>query len=142
MPNRRAHDHIGNFNFMVEVEGVTQGADRTNAITLQPQSDGDMVIADASGNYLISGVGNDALLLEGKLSPTDIWFHRQGDDLAISIDGSDQVLLVANWFTGKKAMIESITAGSYRLDGETLTQALTLQDDVERVVPDLWYQAF
>ena len=26
MPNRRAHDHIGNFNFKVEIEGVTQGA--------------------------------------------------------------------------------------------------------------------
>ncbi|MEO0601759.1 MAG: hypothetical protein AAF211_09995 [Myxococcota bacterium] len=24
-PNRRAHDHIGNFNFKVEIEGVTQG---------------------------------------------------------------------------------------------------------------------
>jgi hypothetical protein len=22
-PNRRAHDHIGNFNFKVEIEGVT-----------------------------------------------------------------------------------------------------------------------
>jgi hypothetical protein len=24
-PNRRPHDHIGNFNFKVEIEGVTQG---------------------------------------------------------------------------------------------------------------------
>jgi len=27
-PNRRPHDHIGNFNFKVEIEGVTQGAIR------------------------------------------------------------------------------------------------------------------
>jgi phage tail-like protein len=26
MPNRRPHDHIGQFNFKVEIEGVTQGA--------------------------------------------------------------------------------------------------------------------
>ncbi len=26
MPSRRAHDHIGAFNFKVEVEGVTAGA--------------------------------------------------------------------------------------------------------------------
>jgi hypothetical protein len=26
MPNRRAHDHIGAFNFNVEIEGVTAGA--------------------------------------------------------------------------------------------------------------------
>lgn len=26
MPNRRPHDHIGNRNFRVEIEGVTQGA--------------------------------------------------------------------------------------------------------------------
>ncbi len=26
MPNRREHDHIGNFNFRVEIEGVTQGS--------------------------------------------------------------------------------------------------------------------
>ncbi len=26
MPNRRDFDHIGNFNFKVEIEGVTQGA--------------------------------------------------------------------------------------------------------------------
>jgi phage tail-like protein len=26
MPNRREFDHIGNFNFKVEIEGVTQGA--------------------------------------------------------------------------------------------------------------------
>lgn len=26
MPNRREHDHIGNRNFKVEIEGVTQGA--------------------------------------------------------------------------------------------------------------------
>lgn len=26
MPNRREHDHIGAFNFKVEIEGVTQGA--------------------------------------------------------------------------------------------------------------------
>lgn len=26
MPNRRSHDHIGNRNFKVEIEGVTQGA--------------------------------------------------------------------------------------------------------------------
>ena len=25
-PNRRKHDHIGAFNFKVEIEGVTQGA--------------------------------------------------------------------------------------------------------------------
>jgi len=25
-PNRRAHDHIGNFNFKVEIEGVTVSA--------------------------------------------------------------------------------------------------------------------
>lgn len=26
MPNRRAFDHIGNYNFKIEIEGVTQGA--------------------------------------------------------------------------------------------------------------------
>ena len=26
MPNRRSHDHIGNYNFKVEIEGVTVGA--------------------------------------------------------------------------------------------------------------------
>jgi phage tail-like protein len=26
MPNRRSFDHIGNYNFKVEIEGVTQGA--------------------------------------------------------------------------------------------------------------------
>lgn len=26
MPNRRQNDHIGNYNFKVEIEGVTQGA--------------------------------------------------------------------------------------------------------------------
>ena len=28
MPNRRPYDHIGAFNFKVEIEGVTQGAFR------------------------------------------------------------------------------------------------------------------
>lgn len=28
MPNRRVFDHLGNFNFKIEIEGVTQGAFR------------------------------------------------------------------------------------------------------------------
>ncbi len=142
MPNRRAHDHIGNFNFKVETENAEQGSSQGYAIQLQPQHESDALLSDAAGNYVLSGVGNDTLALEGKLSPTDIWFQRKGDDLIISIEGAAQSLVVADWFTGSRAMIETISTGSYQLDGDKLTEALTLHAEDELVLPELWYQAF
>lgn len=43
-PNRRAHDHIGNFNFKVEIEGVTQGALKDSWETTKK------IVAEGGGN--------------------------------------------------------------------------------------------
>jgi phage tail-like protein len=79
MPNRRKHDHIGQFNFKVEIEGVTQGAfknvegldSETEVVEYQ---DGDDIIArKRPGRTKYSNV----TLKRGYINTDELWNWRK-----------------------------------------------------------------
>jgi phage tail-like protein len=79
MPNRRKHDHIGQFNFKVEIEGVTVGAfknvegldSETEVIEYQ---DGDDIIArKRPGRTKYSNV----TLKRGYINTDELWKWRK-----------------------------------------------------------------
>jgi phage tail-like protein len=79
MPNRRKHDHIGQFNFKVEIEGVTVGAfknvegldSETEVIEYQ---DGDEIVArKRPGRTKYSNV----TLTRGYINTDELWQWRK-----------------------------------------------------------------
>jgi len=79
MPNRRKHDHIGQFNFKVEIEGVTVGAfknvegldSETEVIEYQ---DGDDIIArKRPGRTKYSNI----TLKRGYINTDELWQWRK-----------------------------------------------------------------
>jgi len=79
MPNRRDHDHIGNFNFRVEIEGVTQGAfaevtglnSETEVVEYQ---DGDSIILrKRPGRTRYSNI----VLTRGYTHSEELWLWRK-----------------------------------------------------------------
>ena len=79
MPNRRDHDHIGNFNFKVEIEGVTaaafknvEGLDSETEI-VEYQDGDDIILRKRPGRTKYSNV----TLKRGYINTTELWDWRK-----------------------------------------------------------------
>jgi phage tail-like protein len=79
MPNRRAHDHIGNFNFKVEIEGVTvagfrnvEGLDSETEV-IEYQDGDDMTLRKRPGRTKFSNI----TLKRGYVSTMELWDWRK-----------------------------------------------------------------
>lgn len=79
MPNRRQFDHIGNFNFKIEIEGVTQGAFRnvegldSETEIIEYQDGDDLVLRKRPGRTKYSNV----VLKRGYINNTELWEWRK-----------------------------------------------------------------
>ena len=79
MPNRRKFDHIGNFNFKVEIEGVTQGAFRnvegidSETEVVEFQDGDDIVLRKRPGRTKYSNI----TLKRGYINNHELWFWRK-----------------------------------------------------------------
>ncbi len=75
-------------------------------------------------DVLTDGNGNDALIFGEGLSATDLWFERSGNDLVISVLGSEEKVTVDSWYVGPGRQIESITAGGQELTNLQVDQLI------------------
>ena len=79
MPNRRPQDHIGSFNFKVEIEGVTQGAFRnvegldSETEIIEFQDGDDIVLRKRPGRTKYSNVS----LKRGYINTDELWTWRK-----------------------------------------------------------------
>ena len=79
MPNRREFDHIGNFNFKVEIEGVTVGAFRnvegldSETEIVELQDGDDIVLRKRPGRTKYSNI----VLKRGYINTDELWVWRK-----------------------------------------------------------------
>lgn len=79
MPNSREHDHLANFNFKVEIEGVTQGAFR-NVEGLDSETE---IIEYQDGDYIILRKRpgrtkySNITLKRGYINTSELWDWRK-----------------------------------------------------------------
>jgi phage tail-like protein len=79
MPNRRAFDHIGNFNFKIEIEGVTTGAFRnvegldSETEVIEYQDGDDLILRKRPGRTKYSNI----TLKRGYINNTELWEWRK-----------------------------------------------------------------
>jgi len=79
MPNRRAHDHIGQFNFKVEVEGVTVGAFKnvegldSETEVVEYQDGDDIILRKRPGRTKYSNL----TLKRGYINTDELWNWRK-----------------------------------------------------------------
>lgn len=79
MPNRRPHDHIGNFNFKIEIEGVTQGAFRnvegldSETEVVEYQDGDDIILRKRPGRTKYSNI----VLKRGYVNTDELWQWRK-----------------------------------------------------------------
>jgi phage tail-like protein len=79
MPNRRPHDHIGNFNFKVEIEGVSQGAFRnvegldSETEVIEYQDGDDIILRKRPGRTKYANV----VLKRGYIATDELWQWRK-----------------------------------------------------------------
>jgi len=67
------------------------------------------IFVDDICQYLFPGLhGNDAMLFGTDVTYDQLWFSRQGNDLQVSVIGTDDSITVSNWYTGSNYQIESI----------------------------------
>lgn len=70
------------------------------------RGDGADTVRDAG-----SGSVGDTLVFEGNISSDQLWFTQAGQDLQISIIGTQDRVTVSNWFADASSQIELIKAG-------------------------------
>ncbi|MCX8208003.1 MAG: phage tail protein [Methanothrix sp.] len=79
MPNRRPFDHIGGFNFKVEIEGVTQGAFRnvegldSETEVIEFQDGDDIILRKRPGRTKYSNI----VLKRGYVASDELWQWRK-----------------------------------------------------------------
>jgi phage tail-like protein len=79
MPNRRPHDHIGQFNFKVEIEGVTVGAFKnvegldSETEVVEYQDGDDIILRKRPGRTKYSNV----TLKRGYINTDELWKWRK-----------------------------------------------------------------
>src|SRR5512133_3611304 len=79
MPNRRKFDHIGNFNFKVEIEGVTQAAFRnvdgldSETEIVEYQDGDDLILRKRPGRTKYSNI----VLKRGFVNTDELWQWRK-----------------------------------------------------------------
>ena len=79
MPNRRGHDHIGNFNFKIEIEGVTvagfrnvEGLDSETEV-VEYQDGDDIYLRKRPGRTKFSNI----VLKRGYVATEELWEWRK-----------------------------------------------------------------
>ncbi len=104
MPNRRVHDHIGQFNFKVEIEGVTQGAFRnvegldSETEIVEYQDGDDIILRKRPGRTKYANV----VLKRGYVASDELWEWRKkviegkverksGSVILVADDGEEEV---------------------------------------------------
>lgn len=78
------------------------------------RGDGADTLVDNDGTWF----NNDQLQITGATS-RQLWLARQGNDLVVSIIGTQDKTSIQDWYLGSSHHVETITAG----DGKTLTDA-------------------
>jgi phage tail-like protein len=79
MPNRRPNDHIGNFNFKIEIEGVTTGAFRnvegldSETEIVEYQDGDDIILRKRPGRTKYSNI----TLKRGYIDNPELWDWRK-----------------------------------------------------------------
>ena len=111
MPNRRAFDHIGNFNFKIEIEGVTTGAFRnvegldSETEIVEYQDGDDIILRKRPGRTKYSNV----VFKRGYVNTDELWQWRKrvidgvverksGSVILCADDGSE--IMRYNFFEG------------------------------------------
>jgi Ca2+-binding RTX toxin-like protein len=69
--------------------------------------------------------GDDSLVLGEDIAPEQLWLSRDGDDLALSVIGTNDKLTIADWYSEENNQLETITSAT----GESL-----LNSQVESLV--------
>jgi phage tail-like protein len=104
MPNRRAFDHIGAYNFKVEIEGVTMGAFRnvegldSETTVVEFQDGDDMVLRKRPGRTKYSnitlkrGFVNDPALWEWRKKVIDGVVERKSGSVILCADDGTEVV--------------------------------------------------
>jgi hypothetical protein len=72
------------------------------------------------------------LQLEDGIAKDDIWLTRSGEDLGIDLSGSDDQVMVVDWFADEAHQIDEIHAGNEVLSSanvNALSLAMTGFDD-------------
>ena len=111
MPNRRGHDHIGQFNFKVEIEGVTVGAFRnvegldSETEVVEYQDGDDIILRKRPGRTKYSNI----VFKRGYVNTDELWQWRKrvidgvverksGSVILCADDGSE--IMRYNFFEG------------------------------------------
>ncbi len=111
MPNRRGHDHIGQFNFKVEIEGVTVGAFRnvegldSETEVVEYQDGDDIILRKRPGRTKYTNV----VFKRGYVNTDELWQWRKkvidgvverksGSVILCADDGSE--IMRYNFFEG------------------------------------------
>ncbi|WP_271273454.1 cadherin domain-containing protein [Aliamphritea hakodatensis] len=66
------------------------------------RGDGQDVIAQADA------AGHDTLIFDRDITADELWFSRHGEDLRISVVGTDDQVTVDDWYTGSDAQLDQI----------------------------------
>jgi phage tail-like protein len=111
MPNRRPHDPIGNYNFRVEIEGVTQGAFKTvegldsQTEIIEYQDGDDLTLRKRPGRTRYSNI----VLKRGFVNSDEFWKWRKAvidgtverkSGSVILLDDSGGEVMRYNFFEG------------------------------------------
>ena len=89
--------------------------------------------ADTLVDFDLTSGNTDTLRFAPDISPGQLWFTRMGNDLSISVMGSQDKTTVSNWYLGSAHRIERIEAGN----GKTLldSQVANLVNAMASFVP-------
>ncbi|MCZ6602449.1 MAG: phage tail protein [Planctomycetota bacterium] len=111
MPNRRSHDPIGNYNFRVEIEGVTQGAFKavegldSQTEIIEYQDGDDITLRKRPGKTRYSNI----VLKRGFVNSQEFWDWRKAvvdgkvdrkSGSVILLDDSGGEVMRYNFFEG------------------------------------------
>lgn len=104
MPNRRPFDHIGNFNFKVEIEGVTLGAFQSidgleaNVEVIEYQDGDDLILRKRPGRVSYSNI----VLRRGYTATDELWqwmkatvdgtVERKSGSVILAADDGSEIL--------------------------------------------------
>ncbi|WP_271273641.1 calcium-binding protein [Aliamphritea hakodatensis] len=85
--------------------------------------------------------GKDVLAFDGDISADEIWFRRHGEDLRITIVGSDDQVTVNNWYRGDSYQLDKIETESGVLINSQVNQLVNAMavfsapEGVDGVIP-------
>jgi Ca2+-binding RTX toxin-like protein len=68
---------------------------------------------------------SDTLVINDDVSVDELWFSRADDDLLISISGTDDQVLVENWYSGSSYQLDSVEVGSSTLLNNQVDQLVS-----------------